>query len=108
MNGCYKIDGGKQVSGMNKAGKGDGLRTSEARQWMTRTCEVRDTQRSFQSQPANTLVSLITYRPLSMIMPDPEDEVALIMAPRGGPEGGRERGATMTPEADFAMVADHR
>ena len=52
-----------------------------------------------------------------MIVPDPEDEVALVMAPRGPPdggrergatmippEGGRERGATMTPGPDFAMV----
>jgi len=54
------------------------------------------------------------YRPSSKIVPDPEDEFALVMGPRGPPEGGRERGATtMVPEAgrergatiaDFALV----
>lgn len=78
---------------------------------------MSETHRSFQSQPENTPVSLIIYRPSSKIEPDPEDEVALVIAPRGAPEGGRERGAamippdggrergaTMTPEVDFAMV----
>ena len=74
---------------------------------------MSDTHRSFQSQPANNPVSLIKYRPSSTIVPDPEDEGALVMGPRGTPEGGRERGAAMIPEAgrergatmaDFALV----